>query len=79
VRNMPLRVRAPNWVSVRACCAMPTISAENTHDCHCASPENITACHFTCPSNSSDYTSRSAKISGAIQGTAREFSWSGRR
>lgn len=27
VLNMPLRVRAPNWVSVRACCAMPTISA----------------------------------------------------
>jgi hypothetical protein len=27
VRNMPLRVRAPNWVSVIACCAMPTISA----------------------------------------------------
>jgi hypothetical protein len=30
VLNMPLRVRAPNWVSVRACCAMPTISAANT-------------------------------------------------
>lgn len=30
VLNMPLRVRAPNWVSVRACCAIPTISAANT-------------------------------------------------
>lgn len=30
VLNMPFRVRAPNWVSVRACCAMPTISAANT-------------------------------------------------
>jgi hypothetical protein len=30
VLNIPLRVLAPNWVSVRACWAMPTISAANT-------------------------------------------------
>lgn len=30
VLNMPLRVRAPNCVSVKACCAIPTISAANT-------------------------------------------------